>query len=69
MTSKLTKEIPRALIISVSVFLVLLLVKMITGVEIRFDFYLGVNFAYTILYSLVLYFVNAILFICLDGGV
>ena len=66
MIYKLTKEISRALIISVSVFLVLLMVKMITGVEIRFDFHLLVNFCYTMLYSLVLYFVNAILFIYLD---
>nr|WP_315150677.1 histidine kinase [uncultured Flavobacterium sp.] len=66
MIYKLTKEIPRALIISVSIFLVLLLVKMITGVAIRFDFHLLVNFGYTMLYGLVLYFVNAILFIYLD---
>jgi hypothetical protein len=66
MIYKLTKEIPRALIISVSIFLVLLLVKVITGVAIRFDFHLLVNFGYTMLYSLVLYFVNAILFIYLD---
>ena len=66
MIYKLTKEIPRALIISVSIFLVLLLVKMITGVAIRFDVHLLFNFGYTMLYSLVLYFVNAILFIYLD---
>ena len=66
MIYKLTKEIPRALIISVSIFLVLLLVKVITGVAIRFDFHLLVNFGYTMLYGLVLYFVNAILFIYLD---
>ncbi len=66
MIYKLTKEIPRALIISVSIFLVLLLVKMITGVAIHFDFHLLVNFGYTMLYGLVLYFVNAILFIYLD---
>ena len=66
MIYKLTEEIPRALIISVSIFLVLLLVKMITGVAIRFDFHLLVNFGYTMLYGLVLYFVNAILFIYLD---
>lgn len=66
MIYKLIKEIPRALIISVSIFLVLLLVKMITGVAIRFDFYLLVNFGYTMLYGLVLYFANAILFLYLD---
>ncbi len=66
MIYKLTKEIPRALIISVSIFLVLLLVKMITGVAIRFDSHLLVNFGYTMLYGLVLYFANAILFIYLD---
>ena len=64
--NKLIKEIPRALIISVSIFLVLLLVKMITGVAIRINFHLLVNFGYTMLYGLVLYFVNAILFIYLD---
>jgi hypothetical protein len=66
MIYKLTKEIPRALIISVSIFLVLLLVKMITGVAIRFNSHLLVNFGYTMLYGLVLYFANAILFIYLD---
>lgn len=66
MIYKLVKEIPRALIISFSIFLVLVLVKMITGVAIRFDFYLLVHFGYTMLYSLVLYFANAILFIYLD---
>lgn len=66
MIYKITKEIPRAIIISVSIFLVLLLVKLITGVAIRFDFHLLVNFGYTMLYSLVLYFVNVILFIYLD---
>lgn len=66
MVYKLVKEIPRALTIAVSIFLVLLLVKMITGVAFRFDSYLLVNFGYTMLYSLVLYFVNAFLFIYLD---
>ncbi|WP_281337299.1 histidine kinase [Flavobacterium eburneipallidum] len=66
MIYKLIKEIPRALILSVAIFLVLLLVKVITGVAIRFDFHLLVNFGYTMLYSLVLYFVNAVLFIYLD---
>ena len=66
MIFKLIKEIPRALIISFLIFIVLLLVKMITGVAIHFDVYLLVNFGYTMLYGLVLYFANAFLFIYLD---
>lgn len=66
MLDKLYKEIPRALFLSISIFLVLLVIKLITGVTIQLNHNLLVNFGYTMLYSFALYFVNAYLFICLD---
>lgn len=65
--NKLIKEIPRAIIISFSIFLVLLFVRFITGNTIRFDYSLLVNFGYTMLYGLSLYYANAMIFIYLDS--
>ena len=63
---QLIKEIPRAIVISFTIFFVLLLVRIITGNKIQFDYYLLVNFGYTMLYSLSLYYANAAIFIYLD---
>lgn len=63
---QLIKEFPRAIVISFTIFFVLLLVRIITGNKIQFDYYLLVNFGYTMLYSLSLYFANATIFIYLD---
>ena len=67
MLQKLIKEVPRAIILSLSVFLVLLVIKLLTGITIQLNQYLWVNFGYTMLYGLTLYFANAYLFIYLDG--
>jgi hypothetical protein len=67
MFHKLIKEFPRAIILSVSIFLVLLVIKLITGVTIQLNEYLLVNLGYTILYGLTLYYANAYLFIYLDS--
>lgn len=66
MLSKLLKEIPRAIILTLAIFLVLLVLKLITGVTIALNNHLLVNFGYTMLYGIMLYFVNATLFIYLD---
>jgi hypothetical protein len=66
MLYKLIKEVPRAIVLSLSVFLVLLLIKLLTGITIQLNEYLVVNFSYTMLYGLTLYFANATLFIYLD---
>jgi len=66
MLDKLFKEIPRAIIISISVFLVLLVIKLMTGITIQLNEYLLINFGYTMLYGITLYFANAFLFIYLD---
>jgi hypothetical protein len=67
MLHKLIKEIPRAIILSIAVFFVLLVVKLLTGITIQLNEHLFVNFGYTMLYGLTLYFANAYLFIYLDG--
>ncbi len=64
--NKLLNEFPRALIISISIFLVLLLIRLITGNNINFDADLLIDFGYTMLYGLSLYFANASIFIYLD---
>ncbi len=66
MLHKLYKEIPRAFILALTVFLVLLVLKLITGVTIALNNYLLINFGYTMLYGIVLYLANASLFIYLD---
>lgn len=63
---QLIKEIPRAVIISISIFLVLLLIRLITGNQVAFDYALLVNFGYNMLYGFSLYFANAAIFIYLD---
>jgi hypothetical protein len=67
MLDKILKEFPRAIILSISIFLVLLVIKLITGVTIQLNEYLLVNLGYTILYGLTLYYANALLFIYLDS--
>ena len=67
MLNKLIKEIPRAIILSIAVFLVLLVIKLTTGITIQLDNYLLINFGYTMLYGMTLYFANAYLFIFLDS--
>ncbi len=66
MITKLIKELPRALFISVSVFLVLLVIRFLSGVRVEFNSNLLINFGYTTLYGFMLYYANAILFIKLD---
>lgn len=66
MINKLIKEIPRALTITILIFFVLVLLRLITGNTIRFDTNLFVNFGHAMLYGLSLYFTNATLFIYLD---
>lgn len=66
MINKLIKEVPRALIISISIFFVMLLMRFITGNTIHFNRDFLTNFGYVMLYGLSIYFANAILFIYLD---
>jgi hypothetical protein len=63
---QLIKEIPRAVIISLAIFFVLVLIRLITGNKVEFNHALLVNFGYTMLYGLSLYLSNAFIFIYLD---
>ncbi|NRT15585.1 sensor histidine kinase YesM [Flavobacterium sp. 28A] len=63
--SRLFKELPRALLISFLIFIVLLTIPVLNGGTITFDNRLKVNFLYTMLYGMVLYYANAILFMTL----
>ena len=67
MFDKLIKEIPRAIFLSISIFFILLVIKLITGITIQLNEHLLVNFGYTMLYGITLYFANASLFIYLDS--
>ena len=66
MINKLIREIPRAIVISIVIFMALVLIRLITGNPVAFDYGLLVNFGYNMLYGLSLYSVNAILFMYLD---
>lgn len=66
MITKLIKELPRAIFISISIFLVLLIIRFLSGVRIEFNSSLLINFGYTTLYGFMLYYANAILFMKLD---
>ena len=65
--SRLLKELPRALLISFLIFIVLLTIPVLNGGTITFDNNLKVNFLYTMLYGMVLYYGNAILYMFLDS--
>jgi len=66
MIQKLIKEIPRAIVLSIVISLLLFSVKLIMGVAIVLNENLILNFGYTMLYGLVLYIGNAALFIYFD---
>jgi len=66
MINRLIKELPRALVIAVLIFFVLLIIRLISGVSIQLNKNLAANFGYTMLYGLTLYFANAYLFMFLD---
>ena len=66
-TSKLIRELPRALFISIVIFVVLTIIPVLNGGEITFDNRLKISFLYIMLYGMSLYYVNAILFMVLDS--
>jgi sensor histidine kinase YesM len=65
--NRLIKEFPRALVISIVIFIVLNVIPVLNGGVITFDHHLTVNFLYTMLYGMVLYYANAILYMFLDS--
>ena len=61
--NNLIKEFPRAFLISIVIFIVLTIVPVLNGGSITFDTHLKVNFLYTMLYGMSLYYANSILFV------
>jgi sensor histidine kinase YesM len=66
MIDKLIKEFPRAIVISFGIFFSIVLVKYLIGLTITLDLSLAINFGYSMLYGLSLYYANAFVFIYLD---
>lgn len=65
--NKYIKEFPRATYISLAVFVVLLLLRIVSGQTIHFDENLAWNFCFTMMYGYSLYYANSIVFIYLDS--
>ena len=63
---RIIKELYKAVIIAIVIFMVLLGIRYVVGGKITFDYSMLANFGYTLLYGVVLYLVNAFLFIYLD---
>lgn len=63
---KFIKEFPRATWISLGIFLVLIIIRLIGGGKISLDFNLLVNFGYCLLYGYSLYYTNSYIFSTLD---
>ena len=66
MIQKLIKEFPRAFVVSLCIFFSIVLVKYLMGLTITLDLSLAINFSYSMLYGLSLYYANALVFIYLD---
>lgn len=64
---KYIKEFPRATWISLGVFLVLILIRFLSGGKINMDYYLLVNLGYCLLYGYTLYYANSFIFNTLDA--
>ena len=65
--NKLINEFPRALFISIMIFFVLTIIPVLNGGIVSFDNHLKINFLYTMLYGIFLYYANAVLFMFLDS--
>ncbi len=64
--NKYIKDFPKALIISLSIFLVLMLIEVIAGYDLQLNHQLLVRFGYTMLYGIALYYANGIVFDYID---
>ncbi|MGX7668323.1 histidine kinase [Flavobacterium pedocola] len=64
--NKYLKEFLKSIVLGLIVFVVLTFISWLTGQKITLDNNLLMNFQYTLLYSVCLYMVNALIFISLD---
>jgi hypothetical protein len=66
MKNKYIREFPRAIFIGLSIFLVIMVINILNGQELKFDENLKLTFIYTLLYSFSLHIANTALFLFLD---
>jgi hypothetical protein len=66
MKNRYIRELPRALLIGLGIFVVILLIRFLNGESIGFDEGLRLTFLYTLLYTVSLHLTNTFLFIFLD---
>lgn len=66
MIDKLTKQFPRATFIMLIVFIVLLIIRVLSGGSVALNQGLAWQFFYTMLYGYTLYYANAVVFVKLD---
>lgn len=66
MKNRYIKELPRAIFIGLSIFIVILIIKLLNGERVSFNTNLKMTFLYTFLYSFSLHFANTFLFVFLD---
>ncbi len=67
MKNKYVREFPRALLIGLGIFVIIVVIDLLNGASLQFDERLKTTFLYTILYSVTLHIANTSLFIFLDG--
>lgn len=66
MIDKLIKQFPRATFIMLLVFVVLIMIRVLSGGSVEWNEGLALQFFYTMLYGYTLYYANAIIFVKLD---
>ena len=66
MKTRFIKELPRAIFIGLSIFMVVILIQFANGYQLKFDRQLQFTLLYTMLYTFSLHFANTALFIYLD---
>ncbi len=64
--NKYIKDFPKAFLIAISVFLVLITIEVILGDQLKLDNHLFVRFLYTMLYGISLYYANGLVFDYID---
>lgn len=65
--NKYIKDLPKALFISFAIFLVLIVLNVISGYQLKLDHELWSRFLYTMLYGVCLYYANGFVFDYLDS--
>lgn len=67
MKNKYIREFPRAFLIGLGIFCIIVVIDLLNGGSLQFDARLKTTFLYTMLYSVTLHIANTSLFIFLDG--